>query len=168
MAPRLPFFLFFYLRMKADPTELKRKRGRPTNAARWLSLPEVAEILRCDVGMLERLLRRLPEALPGAICEADGWQVPERALRVLLGSPCGPLPQMCSVEDVAVALRKDAKTVYGWLRLRKAGAEGGFLLPHRRVLGSIRVDVRDVLSLPAAMPGPRSSFFADREAARGL
>jgi len=156
--------------MSADalksPAVTKRGRGRPANASRWLSLEDVAVITRCDVEALERLLGRAPGALPGAICEGGVWSVPERALRVVLGAACGPLPQMVTVEDVAVSLRKDVKTVYGWLRMR--GADGRPLLPSRMVLGSVRIDVRDVLALPAVMPGARSSFFAEREARRGL
>lgn len=145
---------------------LKRKRGRPSNASKWLTLNEVADILRCDVGVLSRLLAKLPNTLPGSTLDDDGWKVPERALRVILGAPCGPLPQLATVRDVAESLRKDEKTIYAWLKLTKPGAKAEPLLPHRMVLGSIRIDPRDVLALPSAMPGPRPSFFADKEAAR--
>lgn len=146
------------------------KRGRPTSAARWLQLDEVADILRTDAETLARLLDRAPGVLPGAILEPEGWQVPERALRVLLGAPAGPLPQFCTVEDVAHALRRSPKTVYGWLRIMRPAARPGDkpvpLLESRRVLGSILIPAAAVLRLPATMPGARPSFFADREAAR--
>lgn len=145
---------------------LKRKRGRPSNASKWLTLDEVADILHCDVEVLARMLAKLPNTLPGATLDDDGWKVPERALRVILGAPCGPLPQMATVKDVAEAMRKDEKTVYAWLKLMKPGVKPVPLLPHKVVLGSIRIDARDVLALPAVMPGPRPSFFADKEAAR--
>lgn len=138
----------------------KRRRGRPSNASKWLTLDEVSEILRCDADVIGRILAKLPNTLPGAIEDDDGWKVPERALRVLLGSPCGPLPQLATVDDVATAYRKSVKTVYAWLRLKKPGAKAEPLLPHRMVLGSIRIDARDVLALPAIMPGPRPSFFS--------
>lgn len=140
------------------------KRGRPTSAARWLQLEQVADILRTDAETLARLLDRAPGVLPGAVLEPSGWQVPERALRVLLGAPAGPLPQFCTVEDVAHALRRSPKTVYGWLQVRRA--DGSPLLESRRVLGSILIPAAAVLRLPATMPGARPSFFADREAAR--
>lgn len=153
-----------------DAPTPKRKRGRPTKASLWLSLDEVAEILRIDAGVIERLLDKVPGALPGAIREDDGWQVPERALRGLLGSPTGSLPQMATVKEVAECVRKDVKTVYGWLKLTRPpvrpGDEPTPLLPHRQVLGTILIEVRHVLALPARMPGPRPSFFADKEAAR--
>jgi hypothetical protein len=144
----------------------KRRQGRPSNASKWLTLDAVADILRCDAEVLARLLAKLPNTLPGAILDDDGWKVPERALRVILGAPCGPLPQMATVKDVAEAMRKSEKTIYAWLKLMKPGVKPVPLLPHKMVLGSIRIDARDVLALPAVMPGPRPSFFADKEAAR--
>lgn len=151
----------------ANPAEqpLKRKRGRPSNASKWLTLDEVSEILKSDAEVIGRLLDRAPGTLPGAIRDEDGWKVPERALRVLLGAPCGPLPQLATVREVAESLRKDEKTIYAWLKLKRPGAKAEPLLPHRMVLGSIRIDALAVLSLPAVMPGPRPSFFADRKAA---
>jgi hypothetical protein len=140
-----------------------RKRGRPTSAARWLSLDQVADALRTEPETLARLLERAPGVLPGAILEPEGWQVPERALRVVLGAPAGPLPQFATVEDVAHALRRSPKTVYGWLQLRRP--DGSPLLEHRRVLGSILIPAAAVLALPSRMPAA-PAFFADREAAR--
>ncbi len=147
-----------------------RKRGRPCASSQWLTLDEVAVILRSDAEVIERVLDRLPGTLPGCIKDADGWKVPERAVRGLLGAPTGPLPQMATVAEVAEAMRRSEKTVYGWLKLTRpplrAGEPARPLLPHRRVLGSILIEARAVLSLPAVMPGPRASFFADKEAAR--
>lgn len=154
--------------MPDSPSSTKRKRGRPSNATRWLTLDAVAEITRGDAEVIARLLERVPGVLPGAVQDEDGWRVPERALRVLLNAPSGPLPQMATVKEVAEALRRDEKTVYGWLRLLRPphapGADPVPLLPHRKVLGSILIEARDVLALPSRMPGPRPSFF-DKEVA---
>lgn len=148
----------------------KRKRGRPSNATKWLTLDEVAQMTRGDADVIARLLDRVPNVLPGAVLDDDGWKVPERAVRVLLGAPTGPLPQMATVKEVAESMRKDVKTVYGWLKVmlppRSPGAAPLPLLPHREVLGSILIDARDVLSLPSRMPGPRPSFFVRKEADR--
>ena len=146
--------------INAQPT--KRKRGRPSRAAAWLDVVQLGEVLRCEPEMIERLLDRAPGAIPGAVREAGGWQVPERGLRVLLSAPCGPLPQMVTVADVAASLRISDKSVYRWLKMTRAN--GLPLLPSRRVLGSVLIDARDVLNLPARMPGPPSSFFSQREA----
>ncbi len=144
----------------------KPKRGRPTNASKWLTLDEVAEILRCDVDVLARLLQKVPGTLPNAICEDGGWMVPERDLRVLLGASQGPLPQMATVEDVASALRRSVKTVYAWLKVQTRCPRTGKMvpmLPHQRVVGSILIKAADVMALPSRLPGPRPSFFSDRE-----
>lgn len=147
----------------------KPKRGRPTNASKWLTLDEVADIVRGDAGVIGRLLDKLPNTLPGAIKDDDGWKVPEKALRGLLGAPTGPLPQMATVKEVAEAVRRDDKTVYAWLKLKRRCARTQTmvpLLPHRKVFGSILIEAAGVLALPAVMPGPRSSFFSRMEAAR--
>lgn len=150
--------------------DIKRKPGRPSNASKWLTLDEVADIVRGDPDVIGRLLDKLPNTLPGAIRDDDGWKVPERALRKLLGAPAGPLPQMATVKEVAEAMRRDDKTIYAWLKLKRPARQPGLepepLLPHRRVLGSILIDATAVLSLPAHMPGPRPSFFVRKEAAR--
>ena len=163
--PRAPFSFF----MPASTSIPKRKRGRPSNATKWLTLDAVAEITRGDAEVIGRLLDRVPNALPGAVLDDDGWKVPERALRVLLNAPSGPLPQLATVKEVAEAMRKDEKTVYGWLRVmlppRSPGAQSLPMLPHRKVLGSILIDARDVLALPSRMPGPRPSFFVRKEVA---
>jgi len=140
----------------------KRRRGRPCRAAAWLDVVQLGEVLRCEPEMIERLLDRAPGAIPGAVREAGGWQVPERGLRVLLAAPCGPLPQMVTVADVAASLRAHVQTVYGWLKTTRP--DGLPLLPSRKILGSVLIDARDVLNLPARMPGPPSSFFSQREA----
>ena len=142
-------------------TSTKRKRGRPCRSAGWLDAHQLGEVLRCEADIIERLLDRAPGCIPGAVRESSGWQVPERGLRVLLGAACGPLPQMCTVGDVAASLRLSVKTVYAWLKLTRP--DGLPLLPSRRVLGSVLIDARDVLALPARMPGPPSSFFSQRE-----
>ena len=162
--PRAPFSFF---RMPSSTT-IKRKRGRPSNATKWLTLEAVAEITRGDAEVIGRLLDRVPNTLPGAVLDDDGWKVPERALRVLLNAPTGPLPQLATVKEVAEAMRKDVKTVYGWLDVmlppRVPGSPALPMLPHRKVLGSILIDARDVLTLPSRMPGPRPSFFVRKEA----
>lgn len=141
----------------------RRRRGRPCRSAGWLDARQLGEVLRCEPEVIERLLDRAPGAIPGAVREAGGWMVPERGLRVLLAVPCGPLPQMVTVDDVAASLRRSVKTVYAWLKVTRP--DGLPLLPSRRVLGSVLIDARDVLALPARMPGPPSSFFSKREAA---
>lgn len=137
---------------------VKRGRGRPPKHLQWLRLPAVAEIVRKDVEMLERLLERVPTILPGAVRDADGWRVPESALRTLFGVKSGKLPETATVMEVAEYTRRDVKTVYGWLKVRKADKTP--MLPHKQILGSIVIEVRDVLALPCRMPGPPSSFFA--------
>lgn len=145
--------------MPAEVTPLKRKRGRPAKFSRWLSLADVARIVRTDEDTLERVLAGAPGVLPGAVCDAEGWRVPEAALRELLGVQSGPLPTTATPAEVARYTRRDRKTVYGWLKMRRPNGEP--LLPYREILGSIIIDVRDVLALPGRMPGPPPSFFAN-------
>jgi hypothetical protein len=121
----------------------------------------VADVLRCDVEVLERVLARAPGVLPGAIEGAAGWEVPERALRSILGAAVGPLPVFATVNEVAECLRVSPKTVYGWLKVRRA--DGSALLPHRRVLGAILIEAAAVLRLPERMPRAGLSLFFQRE-----
>lgn len=144
---------------------MKRGRGRPPKSSLWLRLPAVAEIVHQDVAMLERLLARVPGVLPGAVRDADGWRVPEGALRALFGVKTGPLPETATVQEVAEYTRRSVKTVYGWLKMRKADKTP--MLPHKQILGSIVIEVRDVLALPRRMPGPPSSFFASKQGGVG-
>jgi hypothetical protein len=148
-----------------DPT--KRKRGRPSNASKWLTLDAVADILRSDADVIARLLERAPGTLPGAIRDEDGWMVPERDLRAILGVSQGPLPQMATVDDVATAMRRSVKTVYAWLKVQMRCPRSGKMvpmLPHQRIVGSILVKASDVMALPSRLPGPRPPFFSDKEA----
>lgn len=135
----------------------KRPRGRPV--ARWLTCDEVAEITRTDAQTVARLLDTVPDLLPGAERDADGWRVPERALRVLLGAPTGPLPPLATVPEVARCLRVNVKTVYAWAKLRRADGEP--VLPVRLIMGALLVDARDVLALPARSPAPRPLFLSE-------
>ena len=142
-------------------TSTPPKRGRP--ARRWLSLAEVAEALAWTEDGLGRLLDAVPAALPDAVKGANGWEIPERALRELLEVKAGPLPSYATVADVADALRLDRKTIYGWTSLR--GPDGRALLPAREILGRKLIDTRDVMALPATWPAwaPRRSFLFSEE-----
>jgi hypothetical protein len=137
------------------------KRGRPTR--KWLSLAEVATALAWTEDGLERLLNTVPRALPAAVKGANGWEIPERALRELLEAKSGPLPSFATVADVADALRLDRKTIYAWTSLR--GPDGRALLPAREILGRKLIDAKDVLALPATWPswapGRRSFLFSE-------
>ncbi len=162
--PRAPLFVFALSDTLSSP---KRKRGRPSNATKWLTLDEAAEFLRFEPQELRRMLDRVPDALPGATREDDGsWSVPEKALRAVFGVPTGPLPQFVTVADVATAFRKSVKTVYDWLRVMQPVKSGTPkpMLPHVRKLGTIYILASDVLALPSRMPGPRPSFFVRKEA----
>lgn len=130
---------------------------------RWLSLAEVEQVLRVPAELIERLLDAVPATLPGAIKGGDGWRVPERALRAVLGAPTGPLPAMATVDEVAACVRKDVKTVYRWLKLLHADNQP--VLPHKRVMGTILVPAQAVLQLPRRAPGPAPLFFAQKRRA---
>jgi len=67
----------------------------------------VAEIVRKDVDFLERMLERVPNVLPGAVRDAEGWRVPESALRTLFGVKSGPLPATATMQEVAEYTRRD-------------------------------------------------------------
>jgi hypothetical protein len=150
---------------KSEPETMKRKRGRPAAASLVRSLEDVSEITGVAVEVIERLLEKVPGTIPGAFKGEDGWRVPERGLRAILGAPTGPLPQFATVAEVAECLRRKPKTVYNWLGMRRAGGDEP-LLPHKEILGTVLIPVAAVLSLPARMPGPRPSFFCRKEAAR--
>lgn len=127
---------------------------------RWLSLDEVEKVLRVPADLIGRVLDAVPATLPGAIKAGDGWRVPERALRAVLGAPTGPLPAMATVDEVAACVRKDVKTVYRWLKLKHA--DGQPVLPHQRVMSTILVPAAAVLALPRRAPGPAPVFFAHK------
>lgn len=154
-----PFFFFhFSSRMSVSPP-IKRGRGRPPKGGHLLALPVVAEALRWDALELERLLDCVPGTLPGAVRRADGWWVPEGALRAVLAAPAGLLPQFATVAEVAESLRVSKSAVYQWTRLR--GVDGRPVLESRQVLGRVLIPVAAVLRLPARMPeGAAPSFFS--------
>lgn len=133
-----------------------------------LSLADVSVMLAWPEDALERVLQRCPDALPGAVRIDAEWLVPERAIRALLGARSGPLPVMCSVEQVAEYVGRSVKSVYRWLGLRDPKTKRP-LLPARKILDAWRIDVQDVLRLPAAFPDwaptrpatPPFSFFSE-------
>lgn len=140
---------------------VKRRRGRPVKIARDLGLDEVAEALGFAPDALARLLSRAPGTLPGAECQDGVWTIPERALAAFIGSRV--LEPLVSVKDVAEALSISEQAVYGWLRL--VGPNGVRLLPHRKILGHVRILARDVAKLPsewpAWAPARPVSFFSE-------
>ncbi len=160
---RRPFSFSSMSPASASPVHAPAKRGRP--ARRWLSLAEVATALAWTDDGLERLLEAVPAALPDAVKGANGWEIPERALRELLNVKAGPLPSFATVAEVAQALRLDRSTIYAWTALR--GPDGRALLPCREILGRKLIDTRDVLALPATWPAwaPRRSFLFSEEVA---
>ena len=98
-----------------------------------------------------RLLERMPEAIPGARCGPDGWEIHERDLRRLVcATGNAGLPQLATVVDVAQALRKDRKTIVRWLTVR--GPAGERLLRGRKLLGEWRIEAASVLELPEVLP----------------
>jgi hypothetical protein len=124
----------------------------------------VAELVRFDPEALARLLDAVPGLLPGAERDADGWKVPESALRVILGAPSGPLPVLATVAEVAECLRFSKKTVYAWLKLRRPDKSA--VLPSRWIMGELRIEARHVLALPERSPAPPPFFCAERRAKR--
>lgn len=145
--------------LTAAPT--KARRGRPST--RFFSVDECADFVRCGADVLRRLLDTVPGLLPGAVETADGWRVPERALRVVLGAAVGPLPALATVAEVAQCLRLDVSTIYKLLKARDAA--GKPVLSHRVIWGQKLVLAADVLALPANRVGGPSSFFAKQEEA---
>lgn len=147
--------------MTRDTATTKRRRGRPANAALWMSVDAVADVLGLEVTVLERMLDAAPGVIPGAVREVDGWQIPERGLRSILGAPTGPLPVTCTVEQLAAWAQRSPKTVWEWLTIR--GSDGKLVLPHRKLNGVILIDAAAVLRLPERLPSARpSSFFSER------
>jgi hypothetical protein len=130
-----------------------------------MSLDEVADALAWPVQALERVLSKSPDVLPGATKGCAGWEIPERALRDLLGARTGPLPPMASVQEVAAYLGRSVRQVYRLLSLRDPKTQHP-LLPAKRILGELRVEVAEVFKLPAAYPDwapsrpPSPSFFS--------
>lgn len=127
-------------------------------------------MLSWPVASLERVLARCPAALPGAIEQDVGWLVPERTVRDLVGARTGPLPAMCSVEQVAEYVGRSPKSVYRWLTTRDPKT-GRPLLPARKILDAWRIAVKDVLLLPSAfpdwVPARPLSFFSEEDMKHG-
>jgi len=139
---------------------IKRKPGRP--AAAWWSLGDVAEITGLAAEVVSRLLDAVPSAIPGASKDSGAWMVPEKGIKAMLG---GSIEQHATPAEVAQAVRRDVKTVYGWLKMMVPDSKGGMraLLPHREIIGLKLIPVSAVWSLPSRMPGPPPSFFARRK-----
>lgn len=127
-----------------------RKRGRP--AAAWWTLAEVAEQLGLPRPVLERLLKVLPGALPGAVeHDLHGYVVPSLTLRALKErrEPVA-LIQEATPAEVAEAMRLSDKTIYRWLDA--TGPNGEKLLKSRKVAGRVLIDVRSIYELPEKLP----------------
>lgn len=128
-----------------------RKRGRP--AMTWLTLDEVSRKLGFDSpAPLARLLSFFPGAFPGAEeNEEHGWIVPSTTLSALQRPRVGiELAQEATVQEVAEAIRRSPKTVWRWCQ-RGPGGEAP-VLKSRKAAGTVLIDVRSVLALPARLP----------------
>jgi hypothetical protein len=136
----------------AEPA--KRGRGRPPSAATWRTLADVSDITGVPEDVLARLLKRVPNTIPGAIEGKDGWEVPERGLRALLG---GRIEQYATVAEVADALRLSESAVYDWIT-RKLPPDGRTLLESRTICGRRLIPVRALVKLPERHPAPFSFF----------
>jgi len=145
------------------------KPGRKPVVSRILGLQEAAELLGLGLEpeRLERWLLACPEDFPGASLEAEGWQIPGRALRAWLNPlSLGPV---CSVKDVAEWLGVVPSTVLEWLKLRHPVTKEP-LLPSIRRMGRVLISVAGVKALPEDVPawaatGAGSAFFCARKQA---
>lgn len=137
--------------MPAPTPKTPCKRGRP--AMMWLTLGEVAERLGFDsCEPLTRLLSFFPGAFPGA--EQDdvhGWIVPSTTLSALRRPRVGiELLQEATVQEVAESIRRSPQTVWRWCQKGPHGEPA--VLKSRKAAGTLLIDVRSVLSLPAKLP----------------
>lgn len=112
----------------------------------------MAAHLDVDAAVLGRLLSFFPGAFPGAVRdEVHVWVVPSTTLTALRRPRVGiELVQEATVAEVAAAIRKSPQTVWRWCQPGPGGEVP--VLKSRKAAGSVLIEVRSVLALPARLP----------------
>jgi hypothetical protein len=119
----------------------------------WVTLDEVSRTLGFDSpDPLRRLFSFFPGAFPGAERSAKhGWIIPSTTLSALKRERVGiELVQEATVQEVAESIRRSVSTVHRWCQPGPHGEPP--LLKSRKVAGTVLIDVRSVLALPAKLP----------------
>jgi len=119
----------------------------------WVTVEEMAERLGFpSPEPLRRLFSFFPGAFPGAErSENHGWIIPSTTLSALKRERVGiELVQEATVNEVAESIRRSVSTIHRWCQPGPHGEPA--LLKSRKVAGTVLIDVRSVLALPAKLP----------------
>jgi hypothetical protein len=149
-----------------------RRRGRP--AAVSFSPDEVAAFAAVPLARVATVLRHdraRPLFFPGAWHDGQGWRIPERDLKALLGpklqgpaADAGKAWKLYPVAEFADLIGFATDYVYELI-------ERG-VITARKVLGQLRISAQVYYTLPAERPAaipPRpASFFSRKSAVSGI
>lgn len=125
--------------MKAAPLE-PRRRGRP--AARLFFAHEVADLLGVELPWFNSAMDKSAASFfRGAFQDQDGWKIPERDVKALLGPE---LQRLYSIQEFAWLISKPARTVHSWI---ECGA-----IPARKIMGEWRIAADVYYTIPAEKP----------------
>lgn len=133
-----------------------KKGGRPPG--KTFSPEEVADLLAVPPERVVRALEFHPRSFfPGAWKGSEGWIIPEREVKALLGPS---LPRFVKVKTFAELLDFSLAWVY---ELIKTG-----IISKRDMLGEMRISLDEIWKIPAERPWElpndrRASFFAERK-----
>ena len=125
-----------------EGTTVKKGRGRPSGAVLAWDVQRVADLLGIPEARVERACALSPRLFfPGAFQQGEEWRIPERDVRALVGPD---LPRLLKVAEFADLIGLSAQWIYELVALGT--------IPHRRVLGHVRIPATAYWELPEGRP----------------
>jgi hypothetical protein len=135
----------------------KKGPGRPSGAVLAWNVQRVADLLGVPESRVERACALSPRLFfPGAFQRDGAWLIPERDVRALVGPE---LPRLLKVSEFADLIGLSVPWIYELIALD--------VIPHRRVLGHVRIPATAYWELPEGrppeMPARPLSFSGTKE-----
>lgn len=125
-----------------QPATAKKGRGRPSGAVLAWDVARVADLLGVPEARVQRACAlSAPTFFPGAFQRDGEWKIPERDVRMLVGPD---LPRLLKVAEFADLIGLSAQWIYELIALGT--------IPHRRVLGHVRIPATAYWELPEGRP----------------
>lgn len=120
----------------------KKGRGRRSGAVLAWGVQRVADLLGVPESRVQRACALSPRLFfPGAFQRDGEWQIPERDVRALVGPD---LPRLLKVAEFAGLIGLSVPWIYELIALD--------VIPHRRVLGHVRIPATAYWTLPEGRP----------------
>jgi hypothetical protein len=125
-----------------EGTTAKKRCGRPSGAVLAWTVQQVADLLGVPEARVQRACALSPRTFFAGAFQRDGeWRIPERDVRALVGPD---LPRLLKVAEFADLIGLSAQWIYELVALGT--------IPHRRVLGHVRIPATAYWELPEGRP----------------